>query len=51
MNDLEKLIADHWDYVEGILIAGGHSTMMIEEIGYHYKTAWRHGWKHAMESK
>lgn len=47
---LEKLVEDHWDYIKGVLEQTKSKTdYEIYEIGFHYKTAMRHGWKHAME--
>jgi len=43
---LNKLIEDHWHYIAGIL---QYTTSDVKEIGYHYKTAFRHGWKHHKE--
>ena len=50
---VKKLINDHWNYIEGVLvksdITGCRSPNSIKEIEFHYKTAFEHGWKHAME--
>lgn len=53
---LDKLINDHWYYVEGILYAAilheeatEEEVERIREIEYHYKTSGKHFWKHACE--
>lgn len=54
---LTKLIDDHWKYIEGVLyssllytsVATDEDTARIEEIEYHYKTAFEHGWRHSKE--
>lgn len=44
-----KLISDHWSYIKKVLEVGGRLEAEIDEIGFHYKTAMEHGWKHAEE--
>ena len=46
-----KLVDDHWKYVEGILKASTHDEYEVDLVGYHYKTAFLHGIKHALETK
>jgi hypothetical protein len=50
---LDKLINDHWNYIEGVLKAsdtlGCKAPSHFKEIEYHYKTAFAHGWKHHQE--
>lgn len=45
-----KLVDDHWKYVEGILKASTHDDYEVNLVGYHYKTAFLHGIKHALEA-
>jgi hypothetical protein len=45
-----KLVDDHWKYVEGILKASTHDEYEVNLVGYHYKTAFLHGIKHALEA-
>jgi len=51
ITDIDKLIEDHWWYVCGILEVDGLTTGEIERIGYHYRTAFKHGFKHAKEEE
>jgi hypothetical protein len=46
---LNKLIDAHWSYIEALLITHGQDDQTIKEIGFHYRTAFRHGYKHAKE--
>lgn len=53
---LDKLINDHWEYIEGVLYAAilheeakEEEVERIREIEYHYKTSGKHFWKHACE--
>ena len=46
---LAKLAKDHWEYVEELLIAHGEKNEDIELIGFHYRTAFIHGFKHGVE--
>jgi len=43
---LEKLILDHWAYIEGLLDAHGTADDEKEIARYHYCAAFKHGWKH-----
>jgi len=45
---LDILIDDHWKYVKGILTNSSNGSD-ASEIEYHYKTAFRHGYKHGFE--
>ena len=47
---LDRTIDAHWHYIEKLLIAHGESGEIIKKIKFHYKTAFRHGWKHGVES-
>jgi hypothetical protein len=45
---IKTLIEDHWKYIEGVL----NPHMSMEELNvikFHYKSAMRHGWRHAKE--
>ena len=48
--DIEELAANHWAYVAGVL--ANHTSLTADEIdmyGYHYQTAFVHGYKHAIQ--
>lgn len=49
MKEIQKLIEDHWNYINDLLYAHGQSKEIIEIVEFHYKTAFEHGWKHAIE--
>lgn len=42
---------DHWSYVEKVLRAHGENEDVIKKCGFHYKTAFDHGFKHGVESE
>lgn len=46
-----QLAEEHWKYVESLLKAHGEEDELIEQIGFHYISAFIHGYKHAMEDK
>ena len=46
MKELKLLVNEHWAYIEKLLKAHGEDEATIKKIKYHYKTAFRHGWKH-----
>jgi len=45
----EKLAQEHWEYIEKLLKTHGEKEEIIRKIGFHYKTAFKHGYKHALE--
>ena len=45
----EELAKAHWAYVESVLIAHGVPIEIIDQCGFHYKTAMVHGFKHGVE--
>lgn len=46
----EKLAHQHWNYVRQILEAHGEDREVIEKVGFHYRSAMVHGFKHGVES-
>jgi len=54
MNSLDKgkeLAEKHWNYIKSLLEAHNIDKNVIELIGFHYKTALEHGFKHGLENK
>ena len=49
MKDVNELADKHWSYVEQMLKAHGEDEDIIRVIGFHYKTAMVHGFKHGRE--
>lgn len=47
--NVEELAQAHWDYVASVLLVHGANETEIEMCGHHYRTAFIHGWKHAIE--
>ena len=45
----EKLAADHWGYVDALFAVHGVNEKAREVIGFHYKSAMVHGFKHGVE--
>jgi len=51
-NDVvNKLIDDHYNWLEGLLKAMDYETYNIDTIRYLYKTAMIHGYKHGYEDR
>lgn len=50
-SEAQKLADEHWAYVEDLLIIHGESPESINKYGFHYKSAFIHGYKHAKEDK
>ena len=48
-NDLDELIEAHWNYIKVLLQIHGETKEVVNKIGFHYKTAFKHGWKHGFE--
>jgi len=47
----EELAAAHWSYIAALLSAHQHQPELIEIIGFHYRSALIHGYKHGQEDK
>lgn len=45
----ETLARQHWAYVESVLKAHQVHNTVVEVCGHHYRTAFVHGYKHAIE--
>jgi hypothetical protein len=48
-NEATKLANEHWDYVAKLLANVGMDEKCIKIAGFHYKTAFIHGFKHGVE--
>jgi hypothetical protein len=46
---LDKLVDNHWNYIEGLLEVSGVIDVDIAMCEYHYKTSAKHFWSHARE--
>lgn len=44
---VRKLAQDHWGYVHSVLCA--HGLSVVDAYGFHYRAAFEHGYKHALE--
>lgn len=51
MPDPEQLAQAHWQYVEGMLTLHGVQESTVALIGWHYKAAMAHGYKHGVEAR
>ena len=49
MERSEQLAKQHWGYVEALLKAHLVDDGVIAVVGYHYQTAFSHGYKHGQE--
>lgn len=47
--DFKEGTKQHWKYVEGVLKTHGVSDRIIKIVGFHYRTAMAHGYKHGIE--
>ena len=41
---LDDLINKHWEYISSLL--NTHGVQDMKRVEFHYKTAFKHGWKH-----
>ena len=50
MNETSKKLAnDHWNYIKELLLNHEVEEIYINQIGFHYQTAFIHGFKHGVE--
>ncbi len=47
--DSKELAEAHWGYIKQLLKAHNEPELVIGLIGFHYKSAFIHGYKHAEE--
>lgn len=45
----DELALNHWSYVEALLEKHGEDKATIDKIGFHYRSAMIHGYKHGQE--
>ena len=51
MDDMKKVTDNHWKWVKGLMdTLPIRNLLSIESMEYLYKTAFEHGWKHALKS-
>ena len=48
---MNELIEQHWSYIEGLLWAHDIPPLQVDIARFHYKKAFRHGYKHAYEDQ
>ena len=48
-NKGKQLAEAHWEYIEKLMKQHGEEQTTIDLIGFHYKTAMIHGYKHGKE--
>lgn len=49
--NVSTLATEHWNYIENLLTKHMVDADLVEIVGFHYKTAFEHGWKHAMDAR
>lgn len=49
MENAKKLSYEHWKYIRELLLIHGLDNEEVEMVGFHYKTAFIHGYKHGQE--
>ena len=47
----EQLAGRHWEYIESLLEQHGIEETNLEGIGFHYVTAFVHGFKHGQAAQ
>ena len=48
-NTAKELSNEHWRYIKSLLETHKIDEEVIKQIGFHYTTAFVHGWKHGIE--
>ena len=49
MTNPKELSRLHWEYIDQTLKLHGVDTERRKQIGYHYRTAMEHGYKHGVD--
>lgn len=47
----KQLACEHWAYIKQLLLTHGVPIEQVNIIGFHYKSAFVHGYKHGQEDK
>ena len=50
-NRRQDLANDHWAYIEELLTAHGEDVEKVSVAEFHYKEAFKHGYKHCWEDQ
>ena len=52
-DEVHKIAVAHWDYVKAVIINSESNInhKLLDVIGFHYITAFKHGYKHGKENK
>jgi hypothetical protein len=48
---MNELVVQHWNYIENLLLAHDIPSLQLEIARFHYKEAFKHGYKHAYEDQ
>jgi hypothetical protein len=48
---MNELVEQHWGYIENLLKAHYVEEYLLSVARFHYKEAFRHGYKHAYEDQ
>jgi len=51
-NKLHTLAVEHWDYVQAVILNSESNIhpRLLDTIGFHYITAFKHGYGHGYEN-
>ena len=49
LNESKRLAREHWAYIKQLLLTHGVQIEQVNIIGFHYETAFVHGYKHGQE--
>lgn len=44
-----QLATEHWEYIKDLLLTHKVPLEIVNLCGFHYQTAFIHGWKHGIE--
>lgn len=47
--DFKERTRQHWEFIKGVLETACENPEVIDKIGFHYRTAMIHGYKHARQ--
>jgi hypothetical protein len=46
----QELAEANWEYIESLLLVHGETPSNVGKVGFHYRTAFVHGFKHGIEA-
>jgi len=51
MKSAKQIAREHWNFIKKVLETHGEDPEVIKRVGFHYRTAFVHGYGHGLEAR